>query len=123
MNFLLLKPNKVYQCKKENEMTNFEKTVATVNYVNKCINAYSNEIEWWSIIYSLDGWAEVYATDAFDSELSDYAPVLSDKFTMLKEYIDRGNKIFEADIDSLIKKFGLNLQESKLHLKLVPILI
>jgi hypothetical protein len=42
---------------------------------------------------------------------------------MLKEYIDRGNKIFEADIDSLIKKFGLNLQESKLHLKLEPILI
>jgi hypothetical protein len=61
--------------------------------------------------------AEVYAADAFDCEVSDYAPILSDKLTMLNEYVDRGNKIFEADIDSLIKKFGLNLHESKLHFK------
>jgi len=98
-------------------MTNFEKTEATVNYVNKSINAYSNEIEWWRIIYSLDGWAEVYATDAFDCEVSDYAPILSTQLEGLKESIDSGNKIFEADINSLIKKFGLNLHEEKLHLK------
>jgi hypothetical protein len=104
-------------------MTNFEKTEATVNYVNKSINAYSNEIEWWRIIYSLDGWAEVYATNAFDCEVSDYAPILSKQLEIVKECSDRGNKVFEADIDSLIKKFGLNLQESKLHLKLEPILI
>jgi len=103
-------------------MTNIEKTEATVNYVNKSIKAYSNEVEWWRIIISLDGWAEVYATEAFDCQVSDYAPMLSDKLEMLKEYIDRGNKIFEADIDSLIKKFGLNLHEAKLHLKLEPIL-
>lgn len=103
-------------------MTNLEKTEATVNNVNKSINAYANEIEWWRIMISLDGWAEVYATEAFDCEVSDYAPILSNKLTMLKEYIDRGNKIFETDIDSLITKFGLNLQKSKLHLKLEPYL-
>jgi hypothetical protein len=101
-------------------MTNFEKTKATVNYLNKSINAYANEIEWWKIIYSLDGWAEFYATETFDCEVSDYAPILSTQLEIVKEYIDRGNKVFEADIDSLIKKFGLNLQESKLHLKLEP---
>jgi len=103
-------------------MTNIEKTEATVNYVNKSINAYANEIEWWRIIISLDGWAEVYATEAFDCEVSDYAPILSTQLELLKQSIDRGNNIFEADIDSLIKKFGLNLQESKLHLKLEPYL-
>jgi len=41
---------------------------------------------------------------------------------IVKKHIDRGNKVFEADIDSLITKFGLNLQESKLHLKLEPYL-
>lgn len=101
-------------------MHDFEKTKDTVNYLNKSINAYSNKIEWWKIIYSLDSWAEVYATNAFGSEVFDYAPILNDKLTMFKEYIDRGNKIFEADIDSLIKIFGLNLHESKLHLKLEP---
>ena len=31
-------------------MTNLEKTEATVNNVNKSINAYANDIEWWRII-------------------------------------------------------------------------
>lgn len=101
----------------DNAMTNLEKTEATVNNVNKSINAYANDIEWWRIMISLDGWAEVYATEAFDCEVSDYAPILSTKLEGLKESIDSGNKIFEADIDSLIKKFGLNLHEAKLHLK------
>lgn len=101
-------------------MTNLEKTEDTVNYINKSIKAYSNEIEWQRIIFSLKGWAEVYATNAFDSVLSDYAPALSDKLIELKEYIVRGDNILEADIDSLIKSFGINLLESKLYLKLVP---
>ena len=63
-----------------------------------------------------------YATEAFDCEVSDYAPILSTQLEIIKEYIDRGNKIFKADIDSLIKKCGFNLQEAKLHLKLEPIL-
>ena len=103
-------------------MTNIEKTEATVNYINKNINAYSNECEWWKIIYSLDGWAEFYATEAFDCEVSDYAPILSAQLERVKEYVDRGNKVFEADIDNLIKNFDLNLHESKLHLKLEPYL-
>ena len=101
-------------------MTNLEKTEATVNNVNKSINAYSNEVEWWRIMISLDGWAEVYATEAFDCEVSDYAPILITQLERVKEHIDRGSNVFEADIDSLIKKFGLNLQKSKLHLKLEP---
>lgn len=71
-------------------MTNIEKTEATVNYVNNSINAYANEVELQKIITSLDAWAEIYATEAFDCDVSDFAPILSTQLEGFKEFIDSG---------------------------------
>lgn len=99
-----------------------ERTKITVNYMNTCIQEYSGNIDWSKIMYSLEGWAEYFATTEYDSEVSDYAPKFIQKLNILKEYIENDRKLFEADIDCLIQKFGLNLGEAKLHLDLIPML-
>ncbi len=99
-----------------------ERTKKTVSYLNTCIQEYSGQIEWSQIIYSLEGWAEYFATTEYDGMVSDYAPKMIEKLEVLKDYIDNDRKPFEADIDFLIQKFGFDLDEAKLHLKLVPLL-
>lgn len=99
-----------------------EKTQKTVSYLNKCVQQYSNQIEWWRIIYSLEGWAEYFATSEYDTVVSDYAPKLIEKLEILKENVDNDRRPFEEDIDFLIKKYSLDIEEAKLHLKIEPYL-
>ncbi len=97
-----------------------KQTEETVNYLNKCIQEYSSQNDWRGIICSLEGWAEYFSTTEYDCEVSDYAPKMIEKLNILKGYMDEDRKPFEADIDVLIHKFGLDLEEAKLHLELVP---
>ena len=91
-------------------------------HLNACIQHYRNKVEWWEIIYSLEGWAEHFATNEYNVAVADYAPQIIVKLEMLKEHINYGIKIFEADIDCLINMHGLNIEEAKSDPKIKPLL-
>jgi len=95
-----------------------ERSIKTVNYLNQCISEYLGSVEEWEIIYSLEGWAEYFATNAYDVEVSDYAPKLIEKLEIVKDYVNQNRHVLEADIDFLIQEFDINLKEVKPHLKL-----
>ena len=97
-----------------------EKTQITVSYLNQCIQQYSEHMDWSKIIYSLAGWAEYCATIEFDTEVSDYAPILIDKLEELKACVDNDKRPFEADINFLITKYNLDIKETKQHFKILP---
>lgn len=100
-------------------MKNESKEKKTIEHLNECINHYSGKCEWWQIVYSMKGWAEMFATTEFnDGLVRDYAPKLIQKLEMIKEYVVENGRVFESDIDNLIQTYGLNLNESRLHLNM-----
>ncbi len=100
-------------------MINESKEKKTIDYLNECINQYSGKCEWWQIVYSMEGWAEMFETTECNDELvRDYAPKLIQKLETIKEYVVGNGRVFESDIDNLIQTYGLKLNESKLHLNM-----
>lgn len=69
-------------------MINESKEQKTIDYLNKCIDDYCGKCEWWEIVYSMEGWAEVFATTEYnDGLVKDYAPILTNKLEMIKGYV------------------------------------
>lgn len=95
-----------------------ERTKKTVNYLNECIQQNSSQGDWSRVLYSLEGWAEYFATTEYDGMVSDYAPKLIERLEILKDYINTDRKPVEADIDVLIETFGIDLEEAKSHIKM-----
>jgi len=122
----LLRPTKEKDLSNNNDrqsrIETCDKTQKTVIYLNQCINKYSNQVEWLKILYSLAGWAEYFATNEYDTVVEEYAPQLIEKLEILKEYVDSGRMLLETDIDFLINKYSLEIDGSKLHLKIEPYL-
>lgn len=112
--------DKVNSVKKMNDV---DKEKETVNYLNECIEQYLGKTEWWQLVYSLEGWAEYYATLAYDDMLESYSPKLRHLLETVKVMVADDGMVDREHIDCLINEFGLNLNEVESHLNLFSIVL